>query len=125
MSQAKILIAEDEPEIAASLQALLAARGYEARCAGDGPEAVALARREPPAVLLLDVRLPGLGGLEVCRALKSDPATGGIKIIVITGLGAAGEAEKALRSGADDYLVKPFDGEKLLAKIAQALKAAP
>ncbi len=117
----KILIVEDDPTIMESLKALLAAKGYTVSSAMDGAEGVAAARREKPQLILLDVILPKMGGFDVCQILKKDSATKGIKIIMTTALGRMGDVESAFASGADDYLIKPFDSQRLFAKVEKIL----
>jgi len=117
----RVLIVEDEPMIAENLQALLNAKGYEADVASDGAEAVQKARDFKPDLMLLDIMLPRLGGFDVCRILKTDPATKGIKIVMVTGLGRMGEVENAFKNGADDYLIKPVDTARLLKKLEKVL----
>ncbi len=121
---AKVLIVEDEPAIAENLGALLRAKGYEALHAGDGAEAVEIARKDLPDVVLLDVKLPKMGGFDVCRILKAEAATQRIKIIMVTALGRMGEVETAFQNGADDYLIKPFDSDRLFKKIEKVLGPA-
>ena len=116
---AKLLVVDDDAAIADSLRALLESKGYEALSASDGQAAADLAAREMPDVVLLDLMLPKLPGLEVCRRLKADPRTKGIKIILMTGMGWTAETETA--SGPDDWVVKPFSTESLLEKIEKAL----
>lgn len=117
----KVLIVEDELAIADNLQALLTAKGYEVATASDGSEAVAEARKQRPDVVLLDIMLPKLGGFDVCRILKMDPATSKAKVIMITGLGRMGDVETAFKNGADDYIIKPFDTERLFKKLDKVL----
>lgn len=119
----KILVIEDEAGIAENLQALLAAKGYQVLLAADGSEGISLARKEMPRLILLDVLLPKMGGFDVCRMLKSDPATKAIRIIMVTGLGRMGDVETAFRNGADDYIIKPFDSARLFKKIEKVLSA--
>ena len=116
-----ILVVEDEVAIAENIVALLAARGYEMSSCGDGFDALELARKQPPHLVLLDVNLPRLSGFEICKLLRADPRTDKVKIIMVTGLDRGGDVEKAFAVGADDYLVKPFDSERLLKKIQKAL----
>lgn len=118
---AKILIVEDDFAIADSLQALLQAKGYQSLFAPDGSAGLELARKERPQLVLLDVLLPRLGGFDVCRILRSDPATRDIKVIMLTGLGRMGDVETAFSAGACDYVIKPIDSERLLKKIEKAL----
>ena len=117
-----ILIVEDEPAIAENLHALLTARGYQATWVSDGSEAVAQARKLKPDLMLLDVMLPKLGGFDVCKLLKADAATKGIKVVMITALGRMGDVETAFANGADDYIIKPFDSERLFKKLDKVLR---
>lgn len=119
---AKILIVEDERAIAENLQALLAAKGYVVILADDGADGIAKARLERPDVMLLDIMLPKMGGFDVCKILKANPAMKKTKIIMITGLGRMGDVEKAFQNGADDYIIKPFDTQRLFKKLDKALQ---
>lgn len=118
---ARILVVEDELDIADNLVALLGARGHKAVAAHDGPEGIARARKEVPDLILLDVMLPRMSGLDVCKILKTEAKTSKIKVIMVTGLGRGGDVETGLDAGADDYLIKPFDTERLLKKIDRVL----
>jgi len=120
---ARILIVEDEPEIAEGLAALLKAKGHKASVCLDGGDAVARARQEKPELVLLDVMLPRVSGVDVCRLLRADPRLAKIKILMATGLGRMGDVEEAFKAGADDYLIKPFDSERLFKKIEKLLAA--
>jgi two-component system phosphate regulon response regulator PhoB len=122
---AKILIVEDEPAVAENLQALLAAKGYEVATAGDGADGIAKARHERPDLMLLDIMLPKMGGFDVCKLVKSDPVLRKIKVIMITGLGRMGDVETAFQNGADDYIIKPFDTQRLFKKLDKALQPGP
>ncbi|MFA6316094.1 MAG: response regulator [Elusimicrobiota bacterium] len=117
----KVVIAEDEFAVAENLKALMASRGYRVFSAADGVEAVELCRKERPEVLLLDILMPRMGGFDVCRILKSDPATKSIKILMITALDRMGDIETAFQHGASDYLTKPFDQDKLFKKLDKVL----
>ncbi len=118
----KVLIAEDEPAVAENLEALLRAKGYETKWVADGAQAVASAKRDRPDVMLLDIMLPKMDGFDVCRLLRADPVTQKVKIIVVTGLGRMGDVETAFASGATDYIIKPFDSERLFKKIEKVLQ---
>lgn len=118
---AKILIVEDDFTIADNLKALLTVKGHQVLFAADGQAGVEVARKEGPDVVLLDILLPKLGGFDVCRLLKTDGKTAGIKIIMLTGLGRMGDVETAFSAGANDYLIKPYDNERLLKKIEKVL----
>jgi DNA-binding response OmpR family regulator len=118
---ARILIVEDEEAIAEGIDMLLKGNGHDTAVAGDGAKGLELARRLKPDLVVLDVMLPNLGGFEVCHLIKSEPATAKIKVVMLTALGRMGDVEKALAQGVDDYLVKPFDPERLLKKINKVL----
>ncbi len=120
---ARILIVEDEHDIAENLVALLNAKGHKAASVGDGADALARARKERPELILLDVMLPRMSGHDVCRHLRADPKTAKIKIVMVTGLGRGGDVDDAFAAGADDYLIKPFDSERLYRKIDKVLAA--
>ena len=116
-----ILVVEDEPDIADSLDARLYLAGYEIAVAKDGKDAVSLARELKPDLVLLDVLLPKVDGFEVCRILKTEPATKKIPVLMLTALQSVGDVDRAFEVGANDYLSKPFTNEKLLAKIEKLL----
>lgn len=113
----RILLAEDEVAIAEAVEARLSAEGYAVACVADGLSAVEAARKDPPDLILLDVMMPKVGGLEVCRILKADPKTAAIPIVMVTALSQMKDAEKAFEFGANDYLPKPFEFDRLLYKI--------
>lgn len=116
-----ILVVDDEPAICANLQALLETRGHRVIVAAQGREAVELARAQRPNLVLLDVKLPVLDGLEVCRLLKEERSTRGIPIVMLTAMDTLADVEKAVACGADDYLTKPLDTERLLDKLKRYL----
>ncbi len=118
---ARILVVDDEHDIAVNLVALLISHGHEASCVGDGPEALARAREDSPDLVLLDVMLPRMSGHDVCKILRHEPKTSRIKVIMVTGLGRGADVEAGFDTGANDYLVKPFDSERLLRKIDRVL----
>ncbi|MDE2490415.1 MAG: response regulator [Elusimicrobia bacterium] len=118
---ARILIVEDEQEIAENLAALLAAKGHKVETVADGADALPRARRFAPEVVLLDVMLPRMSGFDVCKLLRADPKTAKAKIVMVTGLGRVGDVDTAFASGADDYLIKPFDSDRLFRKIDKVL----
>ncbi|GIV98261.1 MAG: DNA-binding response regulator [Herpetosiphonaceae bacterium] len=114
-----ILVVEDEAEIAGYLRRGLAFEGYNVEVAGDGPSALQAARERPPHLIILDVMLPGMDGLEVCRRLR---AGSDVPIIMLTARDAVPDRVVGLESGADDYLIKPFAFEELLARIRALLR---
>lgn len=114
-----MLIVEDDYRIAAFIQRALAQAGYQVKLAADGNAALAAAGSEPPDVVVLDVMLPGLDGLEVARQLR---AGGGTPILMLTARDAVEDRVEGLDAGADDYLVKPFALEELLARLRALLR---
>ena len=120
----KILIVEDNEMNRDMLSRRLVKRGYDVAIAVDGEHGVAMARSESPALILMDMSLPGLDGWEASRRLKADPQTKDIAIIAITAHAMAGDREKALAAGCDDFDTKPIELTRLLAKI-EALVARP
>ena len=117
----RILVVEDDPRLAATLDRVLAAEAYDVEVAGDGNEALRRARERPFDLVVLDIMLPGLDGIAVCKRLR---ATGPLPILLLTALGGTEERVRGLDSGADDYLVKPFAYEELLARVRALLRRA-
>jgi CheY-like chemotaxis protein len=110
----KLLIADDEPAVRALVHATLEGDGYVILEAADGEEALEVARAELPALVLLDIMMPRLDGLEVCRRLKADPGTSGIVIVMLTAQAQDRDRQRGLAAGADDYFTKPFSPLALL-----------
>jgi DNA-binding response OmpR family regulator len=110
---ASILVVDDDPEIVAMLTTRLGHRGYRITAASDGHAALDLARRDRPDLVLLDVMMPGKSGWEVARALKQDAATQGIKIVMVTAIGEQVNEMTSPLYGADAYIDKPFEFERL------------
>jgi len=115
----RILIIEDEPEIAGYLRRGLVLEGYQVTVASDGPSGLAAARESPHDLVVLDLMLPGIDGLEVAKRLR---AASDIPIIILTARDAVADRVRGLETGADDYLVKPFAFEELLARIRVQLR---
>jgi two-component system alkaline phosphatase synthesis response regulator PhoP len=122
MSAAKgrILVIEDDPSILRGLQLNLGMEGYSVRSAMDGETGLMLAREERPDLLLVDVMLPRMGGLDLVRALRTTDAT--TPILILSAKGQEADKVAGLDLGADDYIVKPFSLKELLARIAAALR---
>ena len=119
----KILVIEDDPSILRGLQLNLGMEGYHVRSAMDGEAGLALAKTERPDLLLVDLTLPKLDGLEVIRRLReTDPET---PILIVSAKGQEADKVTGLQLGADDYIVKPFSLKELLARIAAALRRRP
>jgi DNA-binding response OmpR family regulator len=120
--KAKILCVEDDINLQKSLSFILWKEGYEVFCTGSGEEALDLARREKPELILLDLMLPGIDGYKVCSVLKKDPATSDILVIMVTAKKRMEEIVIGLRNYADDYVTKPFEPQILLARIQALLR---
>jgi len=112
-------VVDDDARLAASLRRALAYEGYTVDVAADGPLALAAARDQPPDLVVLDVMLPGLDGVEVCRRLR---AGSGVAILMLTARDAISDRVAGLDAGADDYLVKPFAHDELLARVRALLR---
>jgi CheY-like chemotaxis protein len=123
----KVLLVEDNEASRDGLSRYLRRKGYEVVIAVDGRQGVDVARAEAPDLILMDMSLPVLDGWEATRRLKAGPPTRGIPVIALTAHAMAGDREKALEAGCDDYDTKPIEFPRLLAKIEALLgkKAAP
>jgi two-component system, OmpR family, alkaline phosphatase synthesis response regulator PhoP len=112
-----ILVAEDDRDIAELIAHYLQKSGWDPHIAGSGDQALAYARTHVVDVVILDVMLPGMSGLEVCRALRADRATAAVPIIMLTARGEEADRVIGLEIGADDYVAKPFSPNELVARI--------
>ena len=112
-----ILVAEDDPDIANLVDHVLRKAGWTTHLAESGDAALAYARAESVDVVVLDIMLPGMSGLDVCSALRADPATADLPIIMVTARAEEGDLISGLAIGADDYLPKPFSPNELVARI--------
>ena len=121
----KILLVEDNEMNRDMLSRRLQRKGYQVVLAVDGQEGVALAQSEAPTLILMDLSLPVLDGWEATRQLKAAPGTRAIPIIVLTAHAMAGDREKAMEAGADDYDTKPIELDRLLGKIDALLARNP
>jgi diguanylate cyclase (GGDEF)-like protein len=119
-----ILVVEDDEFIARLLRVELAGAGYEVRTATDGVEALEAAFERCPDLILADVMMPNMDGYEMTRRLREDPRTEAVSIIMLTARGVAADKLEGLTAGADDYIVKPFDADELLARIRGVLRRA-
>ena len=113
----RIVVADDTDSIRALFQKLLSADGHEVITVEDGIEALAAVQRHQPDVVLLDVGMPGLDGIEVCRRLKSDPASRLTPVVLVTGLSDLSDRIKGIEAGADDFLSKPVHPHELRARV--------
>jgi len=118
----KILVVEDEEDILALLHFNLIKAGYEVECAADGEEGLQKIEDAQPDLLLLDLMLPGIGGLDICRQLRSQESTAKLPIIMLTARGEEADVVQGLELGADDYMTKPFSIKVLLARIQTVLR---
>lgn len=121
MAKSKILIVEDDPDISELIHFNLEKNGYQTVRAEDGEQALRLAQKHPPDLILLDLLLPGLNGLEVCRRLKRDPAMQHIPIMMVTAKGEEMDRVVGLELGAEDYVVKPFSIREIILRIQKLL----
>ena len=122
MTTTKVLIVEDYAPLADTLEYQLKRAGYEVSRAADGREAVSLAKLTLPDVIILDVDLPGISGIEVCRRLKSRPDTRSIPIIMLSARSEEVDKVRGLETGADDYVVKPYSVVELMARVRTQLR---
>jgi two-component system, cell cycle response regulator DivK len=120
----KILLVEDNEMNRDMLSRRLARRGYEVVVAVDGEAGVRMAQSESPALILMDMSLPGLDGWDATRQIKADPATRSVPVIALTAHAMSGDREKSLAAGCDDFDTKPVDFERLLGKIQALLGGA-
>ena len=119
--RATIMVVDDVPENVRLLEAVLVPRGYDVTTAGSGEEAIEKVGADPPNLILLDLMMPGMDGHEVCRRLRSEPASQFLPIVMVTASGAQ-EKVRALETGADDFITKPFDQAELLARVRSLLR---
>ena len=124
MNKKKILIVDDEQDMLYAVKLQIEANNYEVLTAVDGQEALEKARKENPDLIILDLMLPKVDGYKVCRMLKFDKKYKAIPIIMFTARAQKGDEQLGYEVGADAYVAKPFDPEKLLRKIKELLKEA-
>src|SRR5688500_11233605 len=118
----KILVVEDDPDIAELIAHYLQRAGHQVERLAHGGEAPRRVRETSPDLVVLDLMLPGLDGLMVCQALRSDPQTAAIPIIMLTARGEESDRVKGLELGADDYVTKPFSPKELVARVGALLR---
>src|ERR1700754_4319208 len=114
---ARVLVVDDIEVNVRLLEAKLLSEYYDVLTASSGPQALEIAKRESPDIVLLDVMMPGMDGLEVCKRLKSDPATRYIPVVMVTALSDVADRLKGLEVGADDFLTKPVNDVALFARV--------
>lgn len=122
MAREAILIVDDEQDIVDALAYQLKREGFRVSTAGDGERALALAQRDVPDAIILDLMLPGIDGLEVCRALRAHAKTKHVPILMLTAKTEEADRVVGLEVGADDYITKPFSARELIARIKAVLR---
>ncbi len=122
LEKTKILLVEDDVSLQKSLAYILEKEGFNVLCTQTGEEAIIIARKERPEVMLLDLVLPGMDGYKVCQILKKDPQTAAIFIIMLTGKRQMEDIVFGLKEYADDYIIKPFEPQILIARIHALLR---
>jgi two-component system cell cycle response regulator DivK len=122
---AKILVVEDQEDNRRILRDLLGSVGFTVVEAVNGQEGVAMAERERPNLILMDIQLPGVDGYEATRRIKANPALAPIPIIAVTSYALSGDDAKALAAGCNGYITKPFSPRQLLAKVREFLPPQP
>ena len=125
MGKTKIVVVEDEADILEVIEYNLSKEGYEICSALDGKKGLTLIKNEIPDLVLLDLMLPNLDGIEICRKLKADNTTQSISIIMVTAKGEESDIILGLGMGADDYVTKPFSPKELVARVKSVLRRGP
>ncbi len=115
----RVLLIEDEPVIRELVRTMLGGGGVEVECVKEGAEGIKLARQKKVDLILLDIVLPGMDGISVCRILRSDPSTSRVPIYMLTAKAKATDVDAAKRAGASGYIHKPFKGAELMDLVEQ------
>jgi two-component system alkaline phosphatase synthesis response regulator PhoP len=116
----RILVVEDHPTMREAMRLVLEGEGFMIQEASDGDAALAMVRSDPPDLVFLDLNIPGASGTEVLSALKGDPATAGVRVIIVTATGEEGR-ERVISMGADEYFTKPFSPLAMLRTVERVL----
>jgi len=122
MVKEKILVVEDEEDILELIQYNLVKESYKVSCVTSGEDGLKMAQNQNPDLVLLDLMLPGVDGLDVCKNLKGNPSTSKIPVIIISAKGEEADVVTGLEMGADDYMTKPFSPRILLSRIKAVLR---
>ena len=122
MTQPRILVVDDEPDLLELVSFNLRKHGYDTRCVTSGEAAIEAVQQDPPDAIVLDLMLPGVDGLEVCRQIKGDSATRHVPILMLTAKGEERDVVAGLEQGADDYIAKPFSPRVLIARVKAVLR---
>ena len=121
---ARVLIIEDSADIAELIKHYLDRAGYDTAVHASGRDGLVAARQSPPDLVILDVMLPGMDGMQVCQALRAEPTTSGLPILMLTARGEEADRVRGLELGADDYVTKPFSPKELVARVGALLRRA-
>lgn len=113
----RVLIVEDEPNIVESLSFLLRRGGFEVASTGDGEAALAALRSQPARVMILDLMLPKANGFEVLKAVRTDPALAGVRVLILTAKGQASDRRRAEAIGVDAFMTKPFSNREIMSEV--------
>ena len=124
MAGEKILVVDDEADIVELVRYNLAHEGFEVICASSGEVALEMVSKEKPSLVVLDLMLPGISGLKVCKRIKGDPATKAVQVVMLTAKGEDSDIVTGIEAGADDYVTKPFSPKVLIARVKLALRKA-
>ncbi len=124
MPEVRILIVEDHPTMREAMRLVLEGEGFAIEEAADGRRALEMMRADPPDLVFLDMNIPGSSGAEVLAAVRADPGTAGVRVIIVTADGEEGR-ERAMALGADEYFTKPFSPITLLRTVERVLSAPP
>ncbi|HNS20737.1 MAG TPA: response regulator [Sedimentisphaerales bacterium] len=124
MAKAAILVVDDEEDIRELVELNLDREGYRVLTCETGEQALAVARAQTPDLIVLDLMLPGIDGLEVCKRLKANPTLQQIPVVMLTAKGEESDIVAGLELGADDYITKPFSGKVLVARVRRLLRKA-
>ncbi len=122
MAGESILIVDDNPMNLKLIRVLLSGEGYDVRVAGDATEALAVLKAFTPRLILMDIQLPGIDGLELTRRLKASPATRDVVILALTAYAMKGDAERMVEAGCDGYIAKPIDTREFPGTLARYLR---
>ena len=125
MGRSKIVVIEDEPDIVEVICYNLQREGYQVSSTTRGDEGLELVRNQSPALVILDLMLPGMDGLSVCQQIKADPLTHATPVIIISAKGEESDVVIGLGLGADDYIAKPFSPREMLARVKAVLRRGP
>lgn len=117
----RVLVVDDDPQVLGLLRLNFEMEGYEVSCANDGTEALEAVSREVPDLVVCDVMMPGIDGLEVVRRLRADPATAHLPVVVLSAKAMRSDLRAGIEAGADEYVTKPFDPVELIDVVSRLL----